>query len=109
MKEKKYPTIARYKYYQLFGTPVKQLVMQFFTENNNKEFSLQELEKQTGIPSSSLSPALAELRETGLLKGRREGKYVYYSLDKEYANKFTQIYNKLEEVYQLTLKNQKKG
>ncbi|MBI2110761.1 winged helix-turn-helix transcriptional regulator [Candidatus Woesearchaeota archaeon] len=108
MKEKKYPTLMRYKYYELFGTPVKQLVMHFFAEHSGKEFALQELETETGIPSSSLSPALKELKEANLLESKKDGKHIYYSLDKEYANKFTQIYKRLEEVHELTLKNKQK-
>ncbi len=108
-KEKKYPSIARYKYYQLFGTPVKQLVMQFFANNGNKRYSLLELEKATEIPSSSLSPALVELKEFGLLESEKEGKYVFYSLSKEFARYFAEIYNKLDEVYQLALKNREVG
>ena len=111
MKEKKYPSIARYKYYSLFGTPVKQLVMQFFALHGDKEYSLQKLWENTNIPSSSLSPALVELRDVGLLESRKEGKNVFYSLNKEFAKIFSQVYDRLDKVYELTFKkeNTKKG
>jgi DNA-binding transcriptional ArsR family regulator len=39
------------------------------------------LEQATAITQPTLSQQLSVLREVGLVKTRREGKYIYYSLD----------------------------
>jgi DNA-binding transcriptional ArsR family regulator len=44
------------------------------------ERSVRELEDLLGIRQPGLSQQLAELREAGLIAGRKEGKQVFYSL-----------------------------
>lgn len=44
------------------------------------ERSVRELEDMLGIRQPGLSQQLAELREAGLIAGRKEGKAVYYRL-----------------------------
>jgi len=44
------------------------------------EKTVNELEAKTGIPQSNLSQHLSFLRQQGLVKARREGNNVYYSL-----------------------------
>ena len=107
MKEYKYPTIANYEYYNIFGTPVKQLVLKLLYKNTGKKFSLLDLAKELGIPSSSLSKALAELNEAGILEREESGKFVYYELKKEIADEFREIYENLEKVHIWSLQNKK--
>ncbi len=42
-----------------------------------------ELVDKLGYDQPCISHCLAILRQVGLVRGRREGKYVHYSLDKE--------------------------
>jgi DNA-binding transcriptional ArsR family regulator len=44
------------------------------------ERSVRELEDLLGIRQPGLSQQLAELREAGLVAGRKDGKHVFYSL-----------------------------
>lgn len=46
----------------------------------DRERSVRELEDMLGIRQPGLSQQLAELREAGLIAGRKEGKAVYYRL-----------------------------
>ena len=45
------------------------------------ELNVGELEKATEIYQPTLSQQLTKLRDEGFVKTRREGKYVYYTLD----------------------------
>lgn len=45
------------------------------------EMNVGELEKATEISQPTLSQQLTKLREEGFVKTRREGKYIYYTLD----------------------------
>lgn len=108
MKEYKYPAMANYEYYDLFGTPVKQLILRFLYKHAGKKFSVLDLEKQLNIPSSSLSKALAELNDVGLLERNEEGKFVYYELDNKSAEGFRRIYENLEQVHKWSLQNRRR-
>ncbi|MBM3083809.1 winged helix-turn-helix transcriptional regulator [Chelatococcus daeguensis] len=44
------------------------------------ERSVRELEETLGIRQPGLSQQIAELREAGLIAGRKEGKHVFYRL-----------------------------
>ena len=109
MDEKyKYPALANYKYYDLFGTPVKQFILKFLYQHTGKRFSVLDLERNLNIPSSSLSKALTELNTEGLLKREEEGKYVYYELDNKFVEVFKSIYENLEQVYAWASQNKKR-
>ncbi len=45
------------------------------------EFSVSQLEKITGIQQPTLSQQLGVLRNDNLVKTRREGKWIYYSIE----------------------------
>ena len=47
------------------------------------ETNVGELEKATEISQPTLSQQLSILREEGFVKTRREGKYIYYTLDSQ--------------------------
>lgn len=47
------------------------------------ELNVGALEKATQIGQPTLSQQLTVLREEGFVKTRRDGKYIYYSLDSE--------------------------
>src|SRR3989344_3804553 len=108
MKEYKYPALAKYEYYGIFGTPVKQLVLRFLYQHADKKFSVLDLERELNIPSSSLSKALSELHEFGLLERKKEEKFVYYEIAKKAADDFKKIYDNLEKVYAYSLQNSKR-
>ena len=44
-----------------------------------------ELARQLGIPPQTLSFHLKELTRAGLLRSRRDGRYIYYAVDFDYA------------------------
>ncbi len=59
------------------------------------EFSVGRLEALTGIQQPTLSQQLGVLREEGLVKTRREGRHIYYSLSDD------RVIALLERVYDL--------
>jgi DNA-binding transcriptional ArsR family regulator len=51
------------------------------------ERSVGELERLVGIGQSALSQHLARLRHAGLVRARRDGRVVYYALERGEANR----------------------
>jgi DNA-binding transcriptional ArsR family regulator len=60
------------------SNPVRLMVLCQLAES---EKSVGELEKVAAVSQSALSQHLALLRERGLVRSRREGQSIYYSLD----------------------------
>jgi ArsR family transcriptional regulator len=59
------------------------------------EMSVGALEQALGIRQAAVSQLLAKLRETRLVKTRREGKTIYYSLADDDTTKIIEVmYNK---------------
>ena len=66
------------------------------------EKNVNELEEETGIPQPNLSQHLAFLRQQGLVKTRREGNNVYYSLaDRRIAEACELIRESIKERFKL--------
>jgi ArsR family transcriptional regulator len=62
---------------QVFTSPKRLEIMYLL---NDKELSVGELVKKTKLPQANLSQHLTVLREKGIVKTRREGTGIYYSL-----------------------------
>ena len=60
-----------------FGHPKRLMVI---TTLREREHTVTELSEQTGIDTSNLSQHLHILRDKGLVKTRREGTKIFYSL-----------------------------
>ena len=72
------------EYYELhaevcktFGHPKRLMIISILMEG---EFTVGEIAEQSGIDSSNLSQHLHILRDKGLVKTRREGTKIFYSL-----------------------------
>lgn len=59
------------------------------------EHSVRKLEDLLGIRQPGLSQQLAELREAGLIKGRKEGKAVFYRLADSRVEHFVSMMHRL--------------
>nr|WIE94460.1 metalloregulator ArsR/SmtB family transcription factor [Mesorhizobium sp. WSM4875] len=59
------------------------------------ERSVGELETLLGIRQPGLSQQIAELREAGLIHGRKEAKQVYYSLADDRVTEMTAVLHRL--------------
>ena len=106
MIKSKYSAIHDYDYYKIFGTSVKQQLLEYMMKNPEKEMSIKELSTKIKMPHSSLSQALGDLNKVHILNRRSEGKYTYYKLDKRYAVHFQKIFDSLKEVYAASMKQQ---
>ena len=63
--------------FRAIGTPAR---LQILTAIGNTEACVCHLEAVLDLRQAYISQQLMELREAGLLKTRREGRYIYYSL-----------------------------
>ena len=52
----------------------------------NKEYCVTDICNKIGMTKSAVSHQLASLKDLRLVKARKEGKEVYYSLDDEHVN-----------------------
>jgi ArsR family transcriptional regulator len=66
----------------------------------SEELSVSELQARTGIPQATLSQHLAILRSAGVVKTRRAGTHVYYSITNP---KIIQAFDLITEVMRETL------
>lgn len=89
MKEK---SGAMAEFIKKLGNPNRLMIVCALAEG---EKSVGELETQLGIRQPALSQQLAELREAGLIIGKRQVKQVYYSLDDARARAFIEFVHRL--------------
>jgi ubiquinone/menaquinone biosynthesis C-methylase UbiE/DNA-binding transcriptional ArsR family regulator len=54
----------------------------------NNELTVKEMLEILQISQSTLSSQLSQLKESGLVKSRREGQFVYYKLPRQFSDKF---------------------
>ncbi len=71
------------KYHFFFGNLANPLRVEIITLLKKKEMSVTELGKAINVEQSKLSHALANLRRCNLVKTKREGKQIIYSLNKK--------------------------
>lgn len=60
-----------------------------------KECSVGELERMLNLPQPAVSQQLARLRSDGLVTARREGRTIYYCVDREKLNEFMSLLGEL--------------
>ena len=66
---------------------------------NKKSSNVAELIDNCGLAQSAVSQHLIKLKRAGLVKSKRRGKYIYYSLENEKTGKLaTDFYNFTKEV-----------
>lgn len=80
MTEQKYNDLA--ELFKIFGDATRIKIMTALLE---KELSVGEIADQVLMSQSAVSHQLNILRRSKLVKARREGKMVYYSLDDEHV------------------------
>jgi len=68
------------RYFRAFGEPSRLRILRLLT---SKPLTVNDIVKQVGLSQSTVSRHLGVLREAGILTDRREGQYVYYSLNKD--------------------------
>ena len=62
-------------------TTVNQKVLQFLTKYSDKEFHEREIARRINISAGSSNRALHKLHERGVIKRRKEGRMLFYSID----------------------------
>ena len=80
MTEDKYIELA--ELFKVFGDVTRIKIMSVLLEG---EFSVGEISEKLAMSPSAISHQLNILRRSKLVKTRREGKSVYYSLDDEHV------------------------
>ncbi len=99
--------MKRKDFYQIHSDFCKTLAnpkrQQILDNLRQKEMTVKELMKATGIPQANLSQHLAILRTKGILTARREGIHVHYSLANE---KVLKAFDLISEILQEALSTQ---
>ena len=93
-----YSAYANYQFSDLFGSVVKQQIIQFLSENSKEEFSVLAISRALSLNQSSVSKPLDLLDEIGILHSNKIGKYRYYKLKETYARHFRDIFKKLRAI-----------
>ncbi|MBN1114686.1 MAG: winged helix-turn-helix transcriptional regulator [Oligoflexia bacterium] len=78
--------------YKTFSNPARLQIIQLLC---NEEMSAGELVKETGISKANLSQHMSMLVKNSVVKARKQGNYVYYSLADE---KIEEACNLMQEV-----------
>ena len=69
-------------FYKIFGDPTRLKLLHCLLEN---ELCVHDLASLVDISQSAISHQLSLLKRENLIKTRRDGKYIYYSLDDEHV------------------------
>lgn len=86
----------------------KQIILQFFRDHPQKRFTTQDLSEELEMPKSSLSRALNELDNMGILDSEKEGKKKYYSMDTEMEERMETIFDDLQDARRYAMERRKK-
>ncbi|MHC5224877.1 metalloregulator ArsR/SmtB family transcription factor [Ignatzschineria sp. LJL83] len=78
VEEMKSGAVEATNFLKRFGNADRLLLLCHLSQG---EYSVSMLEEITGIQQPTLSQQLGVLREDNLVKTRREGKWIYYSVD----------------------------
>lgn len=70
-------------FFRIIGDPTRSKIISALLES---EMCVCDLANVLSMSKSSISHQLAKMRESGVVKCRREGKEVYYSLDDEHVS-----------------------
>lgn len=95
-------------YQRFFDTIVKQKVLEYFRQNENKKASNKDISEGLKIPTASVNRALHELSDLGVLQSVSEGKFINYSIDPKLKSDFDEIFEGMEKVRRFTLQQRKK-
>ena len=68
--------------FRTLGDSARILILAALTEG---EYSVSDLAERANLSESAASHHLRHLRQTRLVKARKEGRYVFYSLDDEHV------------------------
>ncbi len=74
--------------FKVFGDSTRLRIMYTLSEN---ESSVGEIAENLGMEQSTISHQLRVLRTNKLVKLRREGKQIYYSLDDDHVKKIIEM------------------
>lgn len=80
--------------------------LEVIAENN--ELSVTDIYVRLRCDQSVASQCLMNLNKTGLLKSRRDGKNIYYSINKNRLNLITDTVNELSDMYECKLTHRSK-
>lgn len=87
------------KYHFFFGNLANPLRVEIISILKDKERSVSEIAKSIKVEQSKLSHALANLRECNIVKTRREGKQIIYSLNRKTILPILELIDKHSENY----------
>jgi len=74
--------------YKMLGDPTRLKMLMALRDN---EMCVCDLAAFTGLTESAVSHQLRRLRDTALVKKRREGQVLYYSLDDKHVDELLEI------------------
>lgn len=93
---------------EIFGITPQAIILQFMMENEDLDFTLRELEKNTGIRRHTVSRSLPSLLRFNIIHVNREigqAELYKFNKDSEIAKRFTPFHNYLVD----TIKEEKEG
>ena len=76
------------EFFKIIGDPTRTKILFALDQN---EMCVCDIANVLGMTKSSISHQLATLRNSGIVKYRREGKEVYYTLDDEHVKQVFEI------------------
>lgn len=74
--------------FKVFGDSTRIRIMYLLTEN---ELSVQSIAEALGMEQSTISHQLRVLRQNKLVRVRRDGKQMYYTLDDDHVQKIIEM------------------
>ena len=75
-------------FFKMMGDPTRIKMMCVMVQG---EMCVQDIACALGMTKSAISHQLSGLRDSGIVKSRREGKNVFYSIDDEHVNAVLEI------------------
>ena len=76
------------EFFKIIGDPTRTKILFALDQN---EMCVCDIANVLGMSKSSISHQLATLRKSGIVKCRREGKEVYYTLDDEHVKQVFEV------------------
>ena len=76
------------EFFKIIGDPTRTKILFALDQN---EMCVCDIANVLGMKKSSISHQLATLRKSGIVKCRREGKEIYYTLDDEHVKQVFEI------------------
>ena len=76
------------EFFKIIGDPTRTKILFALDQN---EMCVCDIANVLGMTKSTISHQLATLRSSGIVKSRREGKEVYYTLDDEHVKQVFEV------------------